>query len=167
MGSGPERRPVPEVHPQQARRDQSQPLAGLPVVGQHDGHDDHLPAVGVVQLLLAAAGRLVRRGHEGTDDGGVLHACSHAGDTRDTEDINVHTHVDLEPRTAPTPRLLSAEHSRIVDVSRHASFDVHPHREPVVSEAAVDLSHQVLAVPLVREHDVSGHFTPLRPKLTS
>lgn len=72
----------PKVHPQQACSDQSQPLGGLPVRGQHDWHDDDLPGVCIVELLLAAAGRLVSRGHKWTNHRGLLHTCSHPENKR-------------------------------------------------------------------------------------
>lgn len=66
----------PEVHPQQTSSDQAQPLTGLPTLSQHYWNNDDLPGVGVAELLLTTAGRLVLWGQEGTNHYGLLHTCS-------------------------------------------------------------------------------------------
>lgn len=124
----------PEVDPQQACSDQPQPLTGLPVVGQHDGHHDDLPGVCIVELFLTAAGGLVGWSHERTDHHSLFHTCSHPENTQ--------THGFCLKRLLFIPSVIMIPlYSRVIYVPCHASFDIHPHRQTIFSEAVVYLFH--------------------------
>lgn len=82
----------PEVHPQQACSDQSQPLTGLPVVCQHHRHNDDLPFFGIVEFLLTALWSLVSRSHKRTDHSSLFHSCSHA---ENAHRFNMHNRWNL------------------------------------------------------------------------